>query len=363
MDDDTSFAVVVALSAALVIALLIVALLAAAAAAAVLRRRRVSAAGEGAAAEEEKEGEIRRGAAEGSGGGGRSRSSWSCCGASATPTSCASSPTATIAYSNNHVHAPIFGTLNVRYFRPPSIIGGGGSGVGVRPERHPPRAPPLPAASAAPLPWAARTRILYDVAGALAHLHSASASASGAVVVVHGDVTSSNVLLGPLPRLRPLLCDFGSARLGFSASLSPSPSLSVAVASPGYADPFFLRTGILSKSSDVYAFGVLLLETLTGRPAVGSDGRNLTAEIAPAIAAPPAEGLLDPRLRGRPGFDAAAAEAEAAAAAEIAARCVGAQPSLRPSMAEVRALIRERMPSAISAADPGSDGEKKMAEP
>jgi serine/threonine protein kinase len=65
------------------------------------------------------------------------------------------------------------------------------------------------------------------------------------------------------------------------------------VATPGYADPFFLRTGIVSKKSDVYSFGVLLLMAVMGLPAAG-DGQNLTAQVLPTPPPCPGETRRSP---------------------------------------------------------------------
>ncbi|XP_062217920.1 salt tolerance receptor-like cytoplasmic kinase 1 [Phragmites australis] len=195
----------------------------------------------------------------------------------------------------------------------------------------------------APLLWPQRMRIVHDVAQALEHLHDAS---SGAPPVVHGDVSASNVLLDGRG-LATRLCDLGSACEGFSAAVAPTRA---AVGSPGYADPFFLRTGIVSKKSDVYSFGVLLLEAITGLPAAGSgsDGTgNLTARILPRVRTQGAEGLVDSRLGE--AYDVE----EAGDVARIAVECVAAQPGLRPTMAQVRAAIAEKAARSIAKADYG----------
>ncbi|XP_008801797.2 salt tolerance receptor-like cytoplasmic kinase 1 [Phoenix dactylifera] len=197
------------------------------------------------------------------------------------------------------------------------------------------------------LAWARRMRIAYEVAGAVEYLHEGS----GELPIVHGDITASNVLLDS--RLDPKLCDFGSARAGFSSAVRSAGPM---VGSPGYADPHYLRTGMVSKSTDVYSFGVLLLVLITGLPAVGSEeGRVLTVEMGPRLRE--AEGkaweVVDPRLCGE--YDAA----EAAAMAAVAARCIGVQPSLRPSMAGIRQIMREKVSSSLSAVDGGSDGKEE----
>uniref|UniRef100_A0A0E0CHK6 Protein kinase domain-containing protein n=1 Tax=Oryza meridionalis TaxID=40149 RepID=A0A0E0CHK6_9ORYZ len=193
-----------------------------------------------------------------------------------------------------------------------------------------------------PLPWRHRMRVVHDVAGALEHLHD------GAPPVVHGDVSASNVLLDGRG-LGARLCDLGSACEGFSAAVAPTRA---AVGSPGYVDPFFLRTGIVSKKSDVYSFGVLLLEAITGSPAAGipgpdggaAGGGNLTARLLPRVRTEGVDGLADRRLGD--DYDAA----EAGDVARIAVECLAAQPGLRPTMAQVRAAIAEKAATSISTA-------------
>lgn len=195
------------------------------------------------------------------------------------------------------------------------------------------------------LSWAQRMRILHDVACALEHLHD-----GGSTAVVHGDVSASNVLLDGGGGAR--LCDLGSACEGFSAAVAPARA-TVAVGSPGYADPFFLRTGIVSSKSDVYGFGVLLLEAVTGLPAAGGEeaasGENLTARIVPRVRARGVAALVDARLVGEGGYD----DEEAADVARLAVECVAAQPGLRPSMAQVRAAIAEKAARSIAKAGYG----------
>uniref|UniRef100_A0ACD5VAU2 Uncharacterized protein n=1 Tax=Avena sativa TaxID=4498 RepID=A0ACD5VAU2_AVESA len=195
-----------------------------------------------------------------------------------------------------------------------------------------------------PLTWRHRMRILHDVAVALEHLHGA------ATAIVHGDLSASNVLLDDTDGAR--LCDLGSAcEATFSAAVAPARrGAAAAVGSPGYADPFFLRTGIVSRKSDVYSFGVLLLEAVTGSPAAGASeggGEFLAARVLPRVRAAGVAGLVDGRLGN--GYDAA----EASDIASIAAECLAAQPGLRPTMAQVRAAVAEK--AARSIVSDGSD--------
>uniref|UniRef100_A0A0D9XLI7 Salt tolerance receptor-like cytoplasmic kinase 1 n=1 Tax=Leersia perrieri TaxID=77586 RepID=A0A0D9XLI7_9ORYZ len=197
------------------------------------------------------------------------------------------------------------------------------------------------------MPWARRVTVALQVARALEYLHDRCEPA-----VVHGDVKASNVLLDA--SMSAKLCDFGSSRMGFSAAVraprSSAPRHTM-LGSPGYVDPHYIRSGMVTKKSDVYSFGVLLLELLTGMEAFcAAEGRLLTAVLAPRLkpagaAVHDARMLVDERLGS--AYDAG----EAAAVAAVAAACVGENPTLRPSMADV-----VRSLEAISAVDGRSDG-------
>lgn len=152
--------------------------------------------------------------------------------------------------------------------------------------------------------------------------------------VVHGDVKASNVLLDAAMDAR--LCDFGSAHAGFSASVRPtSPRGGVMVGSPGYVDPHYLRSGLVTKKSDVYSFGVLLLELLTGAPPFRvDDGRLLTSLVAPVIK-PGGPRVYDVRKLVDKRLGCHYNAEEAAVVAGLATACVGENPALRPSMADV----------------------------
>ena len=203
--------------------------------------------------------------------------------------------------------------------------------------------------AAGAMPWARRVSVALQVARALEYLHDQCEPQ-----VVHGDVKASNVLLDA--SMAAKLCDFGSARMGFSAAVRPRSSARTMLGSPGYVDPHYIRSGVVTKKSDVYSFGVLLLELLTGMEAFcAEEGRLLTAVLAPRLRAScDARGLVDERLGT--AYDAA----EAAAVAALAAACVGENPSLRPSMADVVRTLEQSAQGSISAVGRGSDGHGKV---
>ncbi|CAI0422849.1 unnamed protein product, partial [Linum tenue] len=102
------------------------------------------------------------------------------------------------------------------------------------------------------LSWEQRFRVLKGIAAGLLYLHE-----EWEQVVIHRDIKSSNVLIDG--EMNGRLGDFGLARL-YSHGMAASHTTNV-VGTVGYIAPESARTGKASARSDVFAFGVLLLET------------------------------------------------------------------------------------------------------
>lgn len=177
------------------------------------------------------------------------------------------------------------------------------------------------------LTWHQRMKIAFQLAEAIAYLHE-----SCSPHIVHADIKPSNILLDR--NLNCKLCDFGSAKLGFSSAVIP-PNASrkqrmTITGSPGYTDPIYLRSGLVSKKNDVYSFGVVVLELITGIEAYcPSTGERLAARAATLL-----RETVDPRLRGEVDLE------EAGAMAMLAAKCVSDSPGIRPSAPEILATMR-----------------------
>ncbi|XP_020539954.1 protein STRUBBELIG-RECEPTOR FAMILY 2 isoform X2 [Jatropha curcas] len=113
------------------------------------------------------------------------------------------------------------------------------------------------------LPWITRINIALGVAAALDYLHSCFSPP-----ITHGNIKASNVLLDE--ELKPRLCDCGTAILRSLTSNSDKLKASeIVIDDIGYTAPE-IGEGADDTKSDVYAFGVLLLELLTGRKAFDS---------------------------------------------------------------------------------------------
>ena len=116
------------------------------------------------------------------------------------------------------------------------------------------------------LSWEQRFNIVKDIAAGLLYLHE-----EWEQVVIHRDVKSSNVLIDA--GMNGRLGDFGLARLYDHGTMSHTTNI---VGTIGYIAPELARTGQASTSSDVYAYGILLLEVACGRKPVETSNFILT---------------------------------------------------------------------------------------
>ncbi|CAN6480969.1 unnamed protein product [Victoria cruziana] len=122
-----------------------------------------------------------------------------------------------------------------------------------------------------PLNWKTRVQIAVDVANGLNYIHEHTQPS-----VVHKDVKSGNILLDR--NMRGKIANFGLAKSGCNAITRHI------VGTQGYMAPEYLLDGVVTTKMDVFAFGVVLLELVSGRLAVGEGGKLLWMEI---------QGLLD----------------------------------------------------------------------
>ncbi|KAJ9135151.1 hypothetical protein P3X46_032364 [Hevea brasiliensis] len=175
------------------------------------------------------------------------------------------------------------------------------------------------------LPWKMRLEIMLGAAEGLAYLHGGME-----VQVIYRDFKSSNVLLDV--NFKPKLSDFGLAREGPTGDRTHV-STGV-VGTYGYAAPEYVETGHLTSHSDLWTFGVVLYEILTGRRTLERNRPTIEQKLLDWVKQFPADSkrfsmILDPRLRNDYSI------VSAKKIAKLADSCLNKNPKDRPTMAEV----------------------------
>ncbi|GMH07763.1 hypothetical protein Nepgr_009603 [Nepenthes gracilis] len=175
------------------------------------------------------------------------------------------------------------------------------------------------------LDWGARLRIALDCALALEYLHEHTTPS-----IIHRDFKCSNILLDE--NFRAKVSDFGLARMG-SDKINGQISTRV-LGTTGYLAPEYVSTGKLTTKSDVYSYGVVLIQLITGRIPV--DTRRPPGEhVLVSWALPRLTNreevvqMVDPALKGQ------YSNKDLIQIAAIAAVCVQAEADYRPLMADV----------------------------
>lgn len=174
------------------------------------------------------------------------------------------------------------------------------------------------------LDWDVRLKIALGAARGLAYLHEDSNPR-----VIHRDFKASNVLLED--DFTPKVSDFGLAREATEGSHHISTRV---MGTFGYVAPEYAMTGHLLVKSDVYSYGVVLLELLSGRKPVDMSQppgqENLVTWARPLLTSREGlEQLVDPSLSRNYNFD------DMAKVAAIASMCVHPEVTHRPFMGEV----------------------------
>ncbi|XP_022855313.1 probably inactive leucine-rich repeat receptor-like protein kinase At3g28040 [Olea europaea var. sylvestris] len=179
-----------------------------------------------------------------------------------------------------------------------------------------------------PLSWSIRFKIVLGAAKGLAHLHHSSCPP-----IVHYNVKPSNILLDE--NLNPKLSDFGLARL--VTKLDKHVLSNRFQSAPGYVAPELACQSLrVNEKCDVYGFGVLILELVTGRRPVeyGEDNVMILADHVRALLEQGnARDCVDPSMGKYP-------EDEVLPVLKLALVCTSQIPSSRPSMAEVVKILQ-----------------------
>ncbi|KQK22932.1 hypothetical protein BRADI_1g70190v3 [Brachypodium distachyon] len=188
--------------------------------------------------------------------------------------------------------------------------------------------------------WRMRIEALLGASRAIYYLHHVAVPQ-----IIHRNISSSGILLDA--SWMPRLSGFGVAVWEVETVTSPGETQLVEVVGvPGYIDPEYSRTGRVCPASEVYSFGVVMLEALTGRPPVAPSSWNINGQenhpmTLVGFALPIIEnGNLEDVLDRRPEPELTPRQMEALQlVADTALRCLSPQGRNRPAMSDVVSIL------------------------
>ncbi|XP_071734321.1 uncharacterized protein [Rutidosis leptorrhynchoides] len=184
--------------------------------------------------------------------------------------------------------------------------------------------------------WVTRYKIVLGVAQGICYLHHDCDP-----VIVHRDLKPSNILLDSEMEAR--VADFGVAKL-----IQCDESMSVIAGSYGYIAPEYAYTLQVDEKSDIYSFGVVLMEIISGKTSVNSefgDGNSIVDWVRSKMKTK--EGIRDV-LDKNAGASCSSVREEMMLLLRVALLCTSRNPADRPSMRDVVSMLQEAKPKRKS---------------
>uniref|UniRef100_A0ACD5YC85 Uncharacterized protein n=1 Tax=Avena sativa TaxID=4498 RepID=A0ACD5YC85_AVESA len=188
-----------------------------------------------------------------------------------------------------------------------------------------------------PLSWTARTQIAMDAARGIEYIHDHTKAC-----YVHRDIKTSNILLDG--GLRAKVADFGLVKL-VERSDEEDCFATRLVGTPGYLPPESVLELHMTTKSDVYAFGVVLAEIITGLRALVRDNKeaNKTKSLITIMRKAfkteylesSLEKTIDPSLKDNYPIE------EVCKLTKISMRCLSEDPLDRPEMREIMSMLSQ----------------------
>ena len=185
------------------------------------------------------------------------------------------------------------------------------------------------------LSWEKRFKIIKGVASGLLYLHDELEQ-----VIIHRDIKPGNILLDSEFQVK--LGDFGLAmqyKRGSDKSIPIPTTIPMMVGTPGYWAPEIVTQCNYSTFSDVYAFGVLLIQVLCGKKLTWEampEQLTLVNWVKDKCKGGPNLDVMDPNLKGE--FD----HRQALLVLKLGLRCLKDNPVTRPTMKEVTRVLDDQ---------------------
>ncbi|XP_014442859.1 interleukin-1 receptor-associated kinase 3 isoform X2 [Tupaia chinensis] len=196
----------------------------------------------------------------------------------------------------------------------------------------------------APLSWHIRISILIGVSKAVQYLHSTQPCA-----IICGSISSANILLDD--QFQPKLTDFAMAHFrSYQEQQNSTINVTSSSTHLWYMPEEFIRQGKLSVKTDVYSFGIVIMEVLTGCRVVLNEPkhiqlRDLLMELMEKRGLDSCLSFLDKKVHPCPrNFSTKLFS--------LAGQCVATRAKLRPSMEEVLNTLESSQASLYFAEDP-----------
>ncbi|CAO1948025.1 unnamed protein product [Urochloa humidicola] len=181
------------------------------------------------------------------------------------------------------------------------------------------------------LTWGQRHKIIEGIGRGLLYLHEDSR-----LTIIHRDLKASNILLDV--HMNPKISDFGLAKL-FNIESSVGNTSRIA-GTYGYMAPEYALHGIFSAKSDVFSYGVLVLEIITGRRNTYTHASGPSEGLLTYVWRHWSRGSVQPLLEGCPGEGRR--PQEILRCIHVGLLCVQEDPQLRPGMASVVVMLNSR---------------------
>ncbi|CAM0951316.1 unnamed protein product [Alopecurus aequalis] len=203
----------------------------------------------------------------------------------------------------------------------------------------------------AELTWPRRFEVVMGVARGLLYLHE-----DAHTPIIHRDIKASNILLDD--RWVAKIADFGMARLYPEAGDGRSHVQTRVAGTNGYMAPEYLMHGHLSTKADVFSYGVLVLEIVSGRknssfiPPPDSDADGLLDYAWKLYKKGRSMELLDPSVK------TSAEQDQVLLCIRIGLLCVQADPRLRPDMKRVVIILSRKQSTLEEPTRPGAPGSR-----
>ncbi|KAL6642067.1 hypothetical protein ACP70R_020248 [Stipagrostis hirtigluma subsp. patula] len=177
--------------------------------------------------------------------------------------------------------------------------------------------------------WLKRLEIAEDAAKGIEYLHTGCSP-----TIIHRDLKSSNILIDK--NMRAKVADFGLSK----PAVDGSHVSSIVRGTVGYLDPEYYISQQLTEKSDIYSFGVILLELISGHEPISNDNfglncRNIVAWARSHIESGNIHAIIDESLDS--GYDLQSVWK----IAEVAIMCVKPKGAQRPTISEVLKEIQD----------------------